>query len=141
MPLVRQRSQCFRQYLKIFDPNCWFSRLRDKTLPFHTEKIANIHQLKYSGLFHRQLFQTDVDLKATTHIAKIKELALAHIAMRRDPARHTDPCAFRKGMQDFTDLARNIEPTRERIRLPLMQLLQLLTAEGKKIVFFHGTLD
>ena len=41
VPLVRQRAQCLRQNLKFLDPNRWFSGLRDKALPFDSEKIAD----------------------------------------------------------------------------------------------------
>ena len=112
-----------------------------KHSPSTPKKIANVQQLKNSGLFSRQLFQVDVDLEATTHIAEIKELALAHIAMCRDPTRHANPSPSTKSLSNFTHRAGDIEPASERIHLLLKQLLQLLTAERKKVVFFHGTLS
>ena len=93
--------------------------------------------MKNGGLLGGQLFQIDVDLQAPTYIAHIKELAFAHVAMGGNSSRHTDPLAFPKSFSDLADGTGDIEPPSKWIDLLLDQLLQLLTAERKKVIFFH----
>jgi hypothetical protein len=127
--------------LKFTGPNRRFAGFRDEAFPFDTKKVANVEQLKYGRLFNRELFQVDVHLEAASHIAQIKKLAFTHIAMGRDPTRYKDPLAFSKNLAHFAYCSRNIKPRPKRVNLLLKQLLQLLTAEREKFVFFHGHQD
>ena len=113
--------------------------LGDKAIPLDSQEIANIQILKNPRLINRQFLQVDVDLDSTTDIAEVKELALAHVPVRRDPTRHADPRALLETLSDLTDSTGDIETLSEGIHFQPKQLLQLLSANRQKIVFFHDS--
>jgi hypothetical protein len=59
--------------------------------------------------------------------------------MRRDPTRHADSRALLESLSDLTDSAGDIETLSERVHFLPKQLLQLLSADRQKIVFFHDS--
>src|ERR1700722_19527130 len=134
MPLVWKRTQCLRENLKFLNPDRRLARLGDKAFPFDPKKTSDFQQLKNFGLLRWQLSQVDVDLETTGHIAEIKKLALAHIAVCRDPARQADSFTFQEGLPHFAHGAGNIEPTPKWVYASFEQLPQFLPAERKEFV-------
>src|SRR5206468_4115580 len=141
VPLVRQGSQCLRENLEFIDSNCWFAGFREKAYPLHAKEIPDVQQLKYCGLFSRKRFQVDIHLEPASYIAQIEKLAFPHIPMGGNPTGRKDPLALSKSLAHFANRPADIEPPPKRIDLLLKQLLQLLTAEREKFVFFHAHQD
>jgi hypothetical protein len=78
-------------------------------------------------LVSRQCFQIYVNLQPARNIAKVEELALAHVPMGSNSPGDSNILPFGKIVPNLTDRARHIEPTTEGIYFALNQLLKFLT--------------
>src|SRR5262249_35098016 len=118
MPFFRRGPKRFGKHLKFVRFYCRLTRLGQKTWPLNADKIAQIDQLENLHRLGAKLFLLEVGLNPPGCVAKINEMALAHIAMGRDAARRPKQVAFLELFQDFSDRARSLECAAKRFDAP-----------------------
>ncbi len=121
MPLLRQRPQRFAEHAQGGDLQRRFAGLGDETSAFHPDEIAEIKQREDFHQLRADFLGLDVNLDAPARVAHIHEMALAHVAMRSDPAGHAQRHAFGKFRPHFRDVAVGLECAAERRHAALFQ--------------------
>src|SRR6266404_6388027 len=94
MPFLRKRPQGFGKQTERVHFQCWFPAFGDKTRSFNSDEIADIQQAEKIDQLRANFLCVNINLNAASGVAQIQEVALAHVAMRRDAARRTKSLAF-----------------------------------------------
>src|SRR6185369_4847927 len=116
MPFLRERAQSFGQQLERFHFQCWFPAFGDKTGSFHSDEIAEVEQLKKVDQLRADFFRVNIDLNAPCRVAQIKEMTLAHVAMRRDAARCAKGLAFPEPFAHLRNRSGHLKATTEWVK-------------------------
>src|SRR4030095_5098167 len=109
MPFFRERPQRLGDQLECLDFYCWFPAFGQKACSLHSDEIADVEQAKKLDQFRANLFRLNVNLDAAGGVTQVKEVAFAHVAMRRDAAGDTTRFTFFKLLAHLRDRAANIK--------------------------------
>ena len=138
IPRRWHRPQRFAQEGETLDAQRWLAGLGDKTFALDSDEVGQIDQLEDFHLLRSEFLPADKQLHPPARVAQIEEVAFAHVAMRRDAARHPLIRAFHKSRADFTDSARGVEAPAKRLHAQVSERFEFLPAHGDQVVgFFH----
>src|SRR5450631_49189 len=109
MPFFRKRSQGFRKDFEFPNLQRWLAGLRQKTLAFHANEIAEVEQLEKIDNLRANFFRMDINLNPPGGVAKIDKVTLAHVAMRGNASRRTQSFAFFEFFPNRRNIAAGLE--------------------------------
>src|SRR4029077_10014841 len=103
VPLFWKRPQGFGQKPERAHLERRLATFGQETCSFDANEIANVKQTKKIDQIRANFFRVNINLNAASGIAKIKKVALAHVAMRGDAASRTNGLALRKFFAHLRD--------------------------------------
>src|SRR5579859_6662391 len=90
MPLFRKRQKGLGQECQLGNPNRQLSRFGAEQMPSHSNRIAQIQQVKQLEALLSHYVFPDINLDALATSLEVGKASLAHQAVGNDPPCHFD---------------------------------------------------
>ena len=136
MPFFRQRPQGLRQHFEPVHFQSLLAGLGEETTSFHPDEIAEIEQPENLHRLRPEFLCLHVNLDSPRRVAQIEKVTLAHVAMRRDPARCAKLRAFGKFRPHLLNRAARLKALAKRRHATSAQRLELLAPQRDQFILF-----
>ena len=136
MPFFRERPQGLRQHFEPVHFQSLLAGLGQEATSFHPDEIAKIKQPENLHRLRPEFLCLHINLDSPRRVAQIEKVTLAHVAMRRDPARCAKRRAFGEFRPHLLNRAARLKALTKRRHATSAQRLELLAPQRDQFILF-----
>src|SRR5205809_4846402 len=136
MPLFGKRPQSLRHKAESACLQRRFAALGEETGALDANEITDIEQTKKIDQIRANFLGVNINLNAPSGVAKIEEVALAHVPVRGDAASRAQNLALREFFAHLRDCSVRFERSAERLDTLRTQRVEFFSAQRDQFILF-----